>query len=422
MTDLYTNRNSLQDFVKHGFFDHSQKNMDVFIASAFFTEFNMINDLLAKECHIRIIVRLGFPTSPSALEKLLSNKNIEARFFTGNSFHPKLYIFGDRTILLGSANLTNAALLTNQEIMVSLHSDDSRFDELTALFSHYWEDASVLNMDSIKEYQKIYRKHSGISSQIDKFDNDVIEKIGNINYSNINRGNKTTTPQSIFLESYRKSYQSSTHAFRCIEDIYRTFDRKVSEKSIPLRLEIDSFFSFVRDVHATQNIWETQPLGWTENKKTHLRELVNEWIITPWHHFEENIVPVNYPLIYEVFNSPESIKRSNTEELVEALCVLHSFHDRLRFFKGGLDTLKESFSSSNDISKIKSTLIHLLYGKGDIISRMSDCIYKEEFKLNSFGQANVQELIGWINNEDLPVINGRTTKVLRYFGFDVRQL
>ncbi|OOI06655.1 hypothetical protein BIW16_03155 [Vibrio sp. OULL4] len=30
--------------------------------------------------------------------------------------------------------------------------------------------------------------------------------------------------------------------------------------------------------------------------------------------------------------------------------------------------------------------------------------------------------IGWINKENLPVINGRTTKVLRYFGFDVKQL
>ena len=32
--------------------------------------------------------------------------------------------------------------------------------------------------------------------------------------------------------------------------------------------------------------------------------------------------------------------------------------------------------------------------------------------------------MGWTppNTTDLPVINGRTTKVLRYFGLDVRQL
>ncbi|ECE0517093.1 alcohol dehydrogenase [Salmonella enterica subsp. enterica] len=422
MTDLYTNRNSRQDFVKHAFTHHIQNNMDIFIASAFFTEFNVIDSLLEKGCHIRIIVRLGFPTSPLALEKLLSHKNIEARFFTNNSFHPKLYIFGDRSLLVGSANLTNTALLTNQEVMVSLNSEDHRFEELTSLFSNYWESANVLSKEAIKDYKNIYNKYSKLSSQIISLDNEVLDKIGDINYSNINRGKKHISQSSIFLESYRKSYQTSVYAFECIEEIYSSFQRKVPEEQIPLRLEIDSFFSFVRDYYAPQETWLAQPLGWTDMQKSHLRTLVNEWLSTPWEHFEERIVPINYPLIYNVFKSPDSIEQSNAGEIVDALCVLHSFHDRLRFYKGGLDTLIEEFSTSNDISKIKKTITYLLYGKGDIIKRMSDCIYNDEFKLNAFGQSNVQELIGWLNKENLPVINGRTTKVLRYFGFDVRQL
>lgn len=422
MTDLYTNRNSRQDFVKHAFTHHIQNNMDIFIASAFFTEFNVIDSLLEKGCHIRIIVRLGFPTSPFALEKLLSHKNVEARFFTNNSFHPKLYIFGDSSLLVGSANLTNAALLTNQEVMVSLNSEDHRFEELTSLFSNYWESANVLSKEAIKDYKNIYNKYSKLSSQIISLDNEVLDKIGDINYSNINRGKKHISQSSIFLESYRKSYQTSVYAFECIEEIYSSFQRKVPEEQIPLRLEIDSFFSFVCDCYATQETWLAQPLGWTDMQKSHLRTLVNEWLSTPWEHFEERIVPINYPLIYNVFKSPDSIEQSNAGEIVDALCVLHSFHDRLRFYKGGLDTLIEEFSTSNDISQIKKTITYLLYGKGDIIKRMSDCIYNDEFKLNAFGQSNVQELIGWINKENLPVINGRTTKVLRYFGFDVRQL
>ncbi|HDZ0998810.1 TPA: alcohol dehydrogenase, partial [Klebsiella pneumoniae] len=383
---------------------------------------NVIDSLLEKGCHIRIIVRLGFPTSPFALEKLLSHKNVEARFFTNNSFHPKLYIFGDSSLLVGSANLTNAALLTNQEVMVSLNSEDHRFEELTSLFSNYWESANVLSKEAIKDYKNIYNKYSKLSSQIISLDNEVLDKIGDINYSNINRGKKHISQSSIFLESYRKSYQTSVYAFECIEEIYSSFQRKVPEEQIPLRLEIDSFFSFVRDCYATQETWLAQPLGWTDMQKSHLRTLVNEWLSTPWEHFEERIVPINYPLIYNVFKSPDSIEQSNAGEIVDALCVLHSFHDRLRFYKGGLDTLIEEFSTSNDISQIKKTITYLLYGKGDIIKRMSDCIYNDEFKLNAFGQSNVQELIGWINKENLPVINGRTTKVLRYFGFDVRQL
>ena len=36
---------------------------------------------------------------------------------------------------------------------------------------------------------------------------------------------------------------------------------------------------------------------------------------------------------------------------------------------------------------------------------MSDLIYDLSFKINQFGQSNVQELVGWINNENIPVIN-----------------
>ncbi|WP_196584851.1 phospholipase D-like domain-containing protein [Aliivibrio fischeri] len=136
--NLYTNQTSKNDFIQHGIIEHVNEGMDLFFATAFFTEANVVEELLAKGCHLRIVVRLGFPTSPTALEKLLTHKNVEARFFTSKSFHPKLYIFGDKTILLGSANFTTAAILSNQEIMVGIGLDDRRFAELQELFGDYW--------------------------------------------------------------------------------------------------------------------------------------------------------------------------------------------------------------------------------------------------------------------------------------------
>ncbi|MAD90337.1 MAG: alcohol dehydrogenase [Pseudoalteromonas sp.] len=422
MQNLYTNRNSKKDFVQNGLYENVKEGMDIFIASAFFTEFDVIRMLLEKNCHIRIIVRLGFPTSPSALEKLLNNNSIEARFYTNHSFHPKMYIFGDKSVMIGSANLTRSAILTNQEVMVGLPSNDSRFDELTQLFAEYWDEAEVLNEDAISSYKSIYEKFKNASQLVDDLDSEVINKLGDRTFSNINRGKRKTTKKSIFLDTYRKSYQESVSAFRKIEEVYSLKDRKVGEDDIPLRLEIDSFFSFVRDCHATQQTWKQQPIGWDNSKKITLNSLIDEWLITDWSHFEERIVPENYPLIRSVFGSQESINSASAEDIVDALCVLHSFHDRLRFYKGGLETLKSEFLNSNNITDIKASLTHLLYGKGEIVSRMSDCLFDERYKLNEFGQANVQELIGWISKESLPVINGRTTKVLRYFGFDVRQL
>lgn len=53
---------------------------------------------------------------------------------------------------------------------------------------------------------------------------------------------------------------------------------------------------------------------------------------------------------------------------------------------------------------------------------MCNLIYDSDYELAEFGSANVQEMVGWVNREELPVVNGRTTKVLRFYGFDVRQV
>ncbi len=80
------------------------------------------------------------------------------------------------------------------------------------------------------------------------------------------------------------------------------------------------------------------------------------------------------------------------------------------------------FLGANDPKHTRESLSYLLYGAGKIEERIANLIYSPAYKLNEFGQSSVQELVGWSNNQDLPVINARTTKVLRYLGFDVRQL
>lgn len=423
MEGLCTNRNSLSDFVKNGILSATQNAMDVYIAVAFFTEADVVQEIASNDCHIRMVVRLGFPTNPYALRKLMSNSNIEIRYYTSHSFHPKLYIFGDQIALVGSANLTGKAILSNQEVVVSVNSSDERFNELASLFSDYWSEASVLNTDTLDDYEKIYSKYMSASKAIDDINNELLTKLGDVVFPNINRGIKKKSNENIFIDSYRKTYQESVTAYNQVQKIYQTFgQRKVEESKVPLRLEIDSFFSFVRDKHATHEKWRETTLGWNFERESNLRLLIAEWLSIEWKHFQVQITEINYPLIKNIFASPDSINAASMEEIIEALVVLHSFHDRLRFFDGGLESLKKAFTNQNDLARVKASIKHLIFGKGDAAKRMSDLIYDPSFKINQFGQSNVQELVGWINNENIPVINGRTTKVLRYFGFDVRQL
>lgn len=421
--NLYSNRNSRSDFIQNAVNSLIAKANNINIAVAFLTDISVLEHLSSQGCRVRIVVRLGFPTAPNALEALLKITNIEARFFSDRSFHPKLYIFGSSGALVGSANLTNSAMTTNQEIMVHIDAEDNIFTELVDLFSEYWEESKVLTQEVVKDYKKIYESFKSLSSDVSKIETEIHKKIGKVVGYNIGRDKTKQSKKNLFIEDYRKTYQESVSAFNAIRKVYEDIGkRKRSESEIPLRLEIDSFISFVRDKHAQKDSWKKTPIDSGESQNKKIQKLIEEWHQTPWPHFEQTIVNETFPRLNTVFASDKSILNSNPDEIFQALCTLHSFRDRLRFYSGGLNTLKEEFLGKNDINQVLESLTYLVHGNAEIVERMANLIFNKQYKLNVFGQSNVQELIGWKNNEELPVINGRTTKVLRYFGFDVRQL
>lgn len=164
MQGVFANRNEKQDFIINELELRAENSCDVYIASAFFTNAEVIESLLDKGCKVFMVVRLGFPTSPNAIERVIKHPNLQLRFYTGHSYHPKLYIFGNDVALVGSANLTMSALLTNQEVVVSIESNDDRFVELMAIFEDYWDGAEVPTksaLETYKELQAIRKTRSG---------------------------------------------------------------------------------------------------------------------------------------------------------------------------------------------------------------------------------------------------------------------
>jgi hypothetical protein len=325
--------------------------------------------------------------------------------------------------MVGSANLTRAAVWTNQEVIVTVPSNDKRFSELAGLFYEYWYDAKVLNETVLAEYAKYYQNLMKLGKDVEDFDNKVIEKIGHVVAKNVNRGKTKESAENIFLDSYQKTYQEAISAFNVIRGVYESVGkRKVHADKIPLRLEIDSFVSFVREEHGRGDVWKDAPLMSGKAQQDRIRDLVNEWLVTPWPYFEEDIVNEKYPRIKAAFASEASILALNDDDLFDALSVAHSFGDRFRFYAGSTPTQKLEFFKNNDGKHIRETLAYLLFGKEDTIKRLANVIFNPKYKLNEFGQANAQEILGWAGDKDLPVINGRTTKVLKFLGFDVRPL
>lgn len=396
MEGVFANRSEKRDYVINELERRAKDECSVYIASAFFTHSDVVERILEKGCKVLMVVRLGFPTSPYALEKVKAHPNLQLRIYTGHAFHPKLYIFGDEMALVGSANLTRPALLTNQEVMVSIGSDDARFVELMAIFENYWDGAEVPTDDQLTFYKEIFKQNEQFQNKSDALAQRVLDKLGDKSPANINRGLAKPKKQSLFLSNFRRTYQEAVSAFNVVRNAYGASGyRKAPETVVPLRIEIDSFISWVREKVAPGESWKSGPFRAASEQEKLIDELIAEWKTVYWKHFEETIVGERYPRFTRVFGSREAILAADDSDLFDALGTLHSFYDRFRFFDGGLAGWKQEFPTFNDPKRTRETLAYIVHGDGDIVQRMSNAIFEPRWKLNEFGQANVQELIGW---------------------------
>ena len=280
-----------------------------------------------------------------------------------------------------------------------------------------------MHSEIIKTYKRIYNSFNKLSSDILKLESEVIETIGYVVSPNIYRGITEQNLVKIYIVAYRKTYQKSVDAFNVIRNIYeKVARRKTSNPGFPLRLEIDAFIGFVRDRHATGDKWNTSPVAFGKSQELKLLELIEEWLQTPSPYFEKTVVDIKYAKFLSVFESKSSFLRADDKDIFEALCIMHSFSWGLEHLDRGLKALFNKSRCQNDINRFKKNLKYLIYGKDDVIERMANLLFNPKYKPNIFSKSNVQELIGWQNKEELPVVNSRTTKILRYFGFDVPQL
>ena len=107
---------------------------------------------------------LGF-NAPKMFKQLLSFSNIEVRIFEQEhcGFHPKGFIFhtGDhRDIIVGSSNLTQTALESNQEwdLFFTSHENGELASQVSNEFDIQWELSTPLTYEWIESYKETYVK------------------------------------------------------------------------------------------------------------------------------------------------------------------------------------------------------------------------------------------------------------------------
>ena len=386
------------------------KNTQIYIASAFFSEDDLALKMVQNNCTIMLIVRLDYGTSAEALEKIYENPNIDIRFFTGNSFHPKFYIFGNRVAFLGSSNFTHKGLTTNNEINVKFDSEEPVFDELKSVFWDYWEEAEVLTKDKLEKFKKIIND----CKNPEPF-RSIMSSIGKFEFNNVGREKEKGNSKEKYVSNFRKAYQLYISRFNQLKTIYEeTKVRRYPE--VPLRIEVDRFLWWIREEYAKGESYNGVPEKTIDEIRSSLHNYIKEFE-TIENKYLDSSASTRFNIVSQGFANKQKIEKMDFEELFEVLDNIYAFHDTLRFYPGGHETLKESFKNNNTVNSIRKTLTYLLFSQGEYEDRIFNCVSNSEYKLDGFGEHCVKELYGLVNPNDIPICNGRTLKSMEWLGF-----
>lgn len=398
---------------------------DAWLASPFFSTYEPVRYLTDRGCRVKLLVRLCSITPPPIIRQALSDPNVTLRYFTDRSFHAKLYIVDD-VALIGSANLTNAGLMTNREVSVVLQRGrDAGFDDLPAMFNQYWEYASVMTSEVCSRYEQAFRL-IGKPIEEQAFEAHLENLVGAASPPNAKVGSELVSARRSFIQSLRQKYDEELiPAFREVERVFvETGQRRPEFADGDPEIELGRFLGWLRIARAPADDWKSTALADELERKKRTLHYLGEWRAvadtTAGDMFNAEREVANINRLRAAFSSVATIEALTYDELFDALISVHAFYDRLRFVAGGLPGLRAEFGAKNTLSAIKKTLTYLLHGPGTALERAYDCIYNESHRLAGFGEAGVMEFLGWMDT-DRPPINGRTVKALRFLGFDVKE-
>ncbi|GET28182.1 phospholipase D family protein [Prolixibacter sp. SD074] len=127
------------------------------------------NDLLTNKGKIqKIVVGIHFyQTHPDFIEAFLNDKKVHFIQQPEGTFHPKLYLFADKTdkweIILGSANFTTAAFSSNTEASLLITHKDSNsaetYNNAIKLVDKTFSDGKTFNKLDLEKYHIAWKNH-----------------------------------------------------------------------------------------------------------------------------------------------------------------------------------------------------------------------------------------------------------------------
>jgi len=416
---LFFNTTARSDFLRFALEAASPKS-EVFAAVAFYTHDELISHWLNLGCTVKLLIRLCRVTSPSAIARILDHDRVQVRYFKGPSFHTKFYILGGIGVFVGSSNLTDAGLISNQEANVLLPPDDHRFVEFAMMFEEYWNQAAVLTSEVLGDFSAVRKEADAAAAASRAFEAALDRKIPDVVFSNISRSGSSPKRSrvSMFQADFLKQYQAFLKSFAILHAAYESVGKRKlpSPASLPLRIEVDRFLNWVWEKKVDRS---PSPFAGGVPGDAELVVLIEEFINSAQDDYLLELEGTIYPDMVRRLGTAEAIEQLGADDLFVALTYVYAFYHQYRFQLGGVGNMQKSFFEHNELARVKNTLSYLLHGPDAFEKRVANCVLDPTLHLRGIGPNCVTELIGWINTQGIPLLNGRSRESLRWLGFKV---
>ena len=328
-----------------------------FLACPFVSTFKPIRMLTQNGCKVQLIVRLCSVTPPPILREALADPNVTLRYYTSRIFHAKLYII-DNIAMVGSANLTEAGLMTNREVSVVLRKDrDPAFDELPGMFNLFWDYADTMTPEICTQYEQAFRTIGNASEEM-AFQAHLEKFVTAATPPSAKVGSETVSARRSFIQGLRRKYDEELiPAFQEVADVFTALGKRRPEYGdADPEIELGRFLGWLRIARAPGDSWKATPLLDSAARKQRITSALADWNTTDdpiaGDMFKAGNEVANIRRLRTAFATPEAIERLTYDELFDSLTSVHAFYDRLRFVSGGLPGLRSDFAARNTLSAI----------------------------------------------------------------------
>ncbi len=377
-------------------------------AMAFVSDGELIRSWLKKGLLVRLLVALQPPTDPYLLRRLLSSwpVTLEVRFYPPG-FHSKVVILLKRGqpvfAQVGSSNFTRGGLLSNLETNVLLRSA-RQVQPVLEQFQQVWQNAAVLAPEDLDAYQAHFEATKSQRQRLARTQ-DVFER-----KSVMPRFGRTPSDR-VFKEA--RDYLAFWKTVDEVVAIVRARSEREWPK-VPVYLAVDHFW------HWIVTIWDRKDLAAiraSPDLRSHaLSRLFAQY--AQWDKTNENYTGTsmkrNSDSLQQLL-APDKLRRLTKSQATEVYRRLHSGSQRsIRF------SADQAFVSKNSLVDIRRALGYLLWSTDDVEKRISALLPGGPHHLAEFGPSAIQELLGWVIPERMPLRNDKADKALELLGYRFR--